>query len=68
MINNISCVGKLTIPFLHLEFQCIIIKPIFIIQKCFFGKDITFVQQGHIKLIKTDIKEIYNFTKYFYFK
>ncbi len=28
----------------------------------------TFIQQGCIKLIKSDSKNIYNGTKYFYFK
>ncbi len=28
----------------------------------------TFIQQGSIKLIKTDCNDTYNVTKYFYFK
>ncbi len=28
----------------------------------------TFIQQGCTKLIKSDSKDIYNVTKYFYFK
>jgi len=35
----------------------------------FFLKEIiTFIQQGHIKLIKSEGKNIYNVTKDFYFK
>ncbi len=28
----------------------------------------SFILQGHIKLIKSDSKDIYSVTKYFYFK
>ncbi len=32
------------------------------------GTTFPFIQQGHIQLIKSDSKDIYNVTKYFYFK
>jgi len=34
----------------------------------FFKENCTFIQQGCFKLIQSDIKDIYNVTKDFYFK
>ncbi len=35
--------------------------------RCYFKEINTFIQQEYIKLIKSDTKDIYNFTKGFYF-
>ncbi len=34
----------------------------------FFNEINTFIQQGHMKLFKSDCEDIYNVTKDFYFK
>ncbi len=39
----------------------------FVVSKIFFKDINTFIQQGCIKLIKSDSKDIYNVTKDFYF-
>ncbi len=36
--------------------------------KSFFKEISTFIQQGHVALIKSDGKDIYNVIKYLFFK
>ncbi len=40
----------------------------FVISKIFFIEINTFIQQGHIKVLKSDFKDIYNVTKHLNFK